>query len=483
MRVAVGRRPGLSGLCSAAGARSPGRAGTTSCVLDKGRSPGGRLATRRIGAATLDHGAQFFTVRSERFAALVHGVGGRGAGRTSGAAASAAEPDGYPRYAVRGGMNALRQAPGRRARRPVRLAGLRRPARARAGWDGRPRRRDHGRRADGAGRDLPPAPGARRAHDGRGHRCPSALRTRRLRPHAGAAGRARRPVRRPGARRRAVARRGGVVRRRQPGQGDLGRAGDDVPRHRRLVGRALGRRPPRHARRRCSLAAAPWLGWRRGGRGAGQAVALRHAAGRSGPHPCHVARGRRRCRSSWPATPSPARASRARPCPAWPPPMPSSPGAAPVRPRSSSPQVSVDFWPTSHGVLAKGPAVGRRCREVGPRSSDSGTAQAHIPVWLDNLCRAARPHHPRAGPFSSADRVPDRWPFDSPPATWNPVHPGVYRLGGSPRLSVDQCSSPRSWLLGMVRRCLTEVRPSVHGTRAFDARPHRSEPSGTVGLA
>ena len=32
-------------------------------VVDKGRSPGGRLATRRIDDATLDHGAQFFTVR------------------------------------------------------------------------------------------------------------------------------------------------------------------------------------------------------------------------------------------------------------------------------------------------------------------------------------------------------------------------------------------------------------------------------------
>ena len=36
-------------------------------VLDKGKSPGGRLATRRIGGATLDHGAQFFTVRVPEF--------------------------------------------------------------------------------------------------------------------------------------------------------------------------------------------------------------------------------------------------------------------------------------------------------------------------------------------------------------------------------------------------------------------------------
>jgi predicted NAD/FAD-dependent oxidoreductase len=36
-------------------------------VVDKGRSPGGRLATRRIDDATLDHGAQFFTVRDSLF--------------------------------------------------------------------------------------------------------------------------------------------------------------------------------------------------------------------------------------------------------------------------------------------------------------------------------------------------------------------------------------------------------------------------------
>lgn len=36
-------------------------------ILDKGRSPGGRLATRRINGGTFDHGAQFITARSEAF--------------------------------------------------------------------------------------------------------------------------------------------------------------------------------------------------------------------------------------------------------------------------------------------------------------------------------------------------------------------------------------------------------------------------------
>jgi hypothetical protein len=40
-------------------------------VIDKGRAVGGRLASRRIGAATFDHGAQFMTARDSRFAAMI----------------------------------------------------------------------------------------------------------------------------------------------------------------------------------------------------------------------------------------------------------------------------------------------------------------------------------------------------------------------------------------------------------------------------
>jgi len=48
-------------------------------VIDKGRGVGGRMATRRHAGGTFDHGAQFLTVRSEAFSALVdewleHGV-------------------------------------------------------------------------------------------------------------------------------------------------------------------------------------------------------------------------------------------------------------------------------------------------------------------------------------------------------------------------------------------------------------------------
>lgn len=74
-------------------------------VVDKAKGPGGRLATRRIGEATLDHGAQFFTVRSDAFRGAVDRW----------LAADVAEEwcrgfdpvDGYPRYRIAGGMNRL----------------------------------------------------------------------------------------------------------------------------------------------------------------------------------------------------------------------------------------------------------------------------------------------------------------------------------------------------------------------------------------
>jgi len=75
-------------------------------VVDKGRSVGGRLATRRIAGAVLDHGAQFFTVRGTEFRQQVddwlerdlahvwcHGFGSAG--------------DGFERYVGSAGMNSL----------------------------------------------------------------------------------------------------------------------------------------------------------------------------------------------------------------------------------------------------------------------------------------------------------------------------------------------------------------------------------------
>lgn len=59
---------GLAGLTAA---RRLASTGSRVLLVDKAKSPGGRLATRRIGAARLDHGAQFFTVRSADFASEV----------------------------------------------------------------------------------------------------------------------------------------------------------------------------------------------------------------------------------------------------------------------------------------------------------------------------------------------------------------------------------------------------------------------------
>ncbi len=59
---------GMTGLAAADALQ---RSGRRALVVDKGRGLGGRLANRRIGGATFDHGAQFITARSSRFAALV----------------------------------------------------------------------------------------------------------------------------------------------------------------------------------------------------------------------------------------------------------------------------------------------------------------------------------------------------------------------------------------------------------------------------
>jgi renalase len=61
---------GISGLVAA---RELSAAGWRVVVLDEGSGVGGRTATCRIENGTFDHGAQFFTVRSERFENLVAG--------------------------------------------------------------------------------------------------------------------------------------------------------------------------------------------------------------------------------------------------------------------------------------------------------------------------------------------------------------------------------------------------------------------------
>jgi renalase len=99
---------GLSGLVAANALQ---QAGERVLVIDKARSAGGRLATRRMAGAggvtaRLDHGAQFFTVRSPDFAELVHEW------RRAGIAMEwccgfSTSSDGYPRYCAEAGMNTI----------------------------------------------------------------------------------------------------------------------------------------------------------------------------------------------------------------------------------------------------------------------------------------------------------------------------------------------------------------------------------------
>jgi renalase len=93
---------GLSGLVAASELRA---AGVEVVAVDKGRSPGGRLATRRIGTAVLDHGAQFFTVRTPAFRRRVDDWVERGLVTVWSYGFGSA--DVHPRFVAPAGMNSL----------------------------------------------------------------------------------------------------------------------------------------------------------------------------------------------------------------------------------------------------------------------------------------------------------------------------------------------------------------------------------------
>lgn len=100
---------GIAGLLAARVLRERG---VRVVMADKAVRVGGRLATRRIGPGRGDHGAQFFTVRTLEFGVLVDewmtaGLVYEWARGFSDGSLYANSFDGYPRYAVRGGMNNL----------------------------------------------------------------------------------------------------------------------------------------------------------------------------------------------------------------------------------------------------------------------------------------------------------------------------------------------------------------------------------------
>ncbi len=96
MRVVV-VGAGIAGLIAA---QSLSKSGHDVVVVDKGRSPGGRIATRRIDDATFDHGAQFFTVRDSLFESHVSEwiASGVVTEWCRGFDTSTQNNDGYPRY-------------------------------------------------------------------------------------------------------------------------------------------------------------------------------------------------------------------------------------------------------------------------------------------------------------------------------------------------------------------------------------------------
>ncbi len=99
---------GISGLLAA---RELQVAGWRAVVFERARNVGGRMATRRLGSGTFDLGAQFFTVRSERFGGLVDQWLKAGVTRewTRGFADAQGRhnEDGYPRYRGSEGMTSI----------------------------------------------------------------------------------------------------------------------------------------------------------------------------------------------------------------------------------------------------------------------------------------------------------------------------------------------------------------------------------------
>ncbi len=99
---------GLSGLVAA---RTLEDAGIRVTILEREEKIGGRMRTDLLDGGVFDHGAQFFTVRDDRFEKMVQDWVSAGVAEvwTHGFADASGEKheDGYPRYKGKNGMTAV----------------------------------------------------------------------------------------------------------------------------------------------------------------------------------------------------------------------------------------------------------------------------------------------------------------------------------------------------------------------------------------
>ena len=134
MRSCIIVGAGLSGLVAA---RTLADARVRVTVLEKEKKVGGRMRTDLVRDGVFDHGAQFFTVRSDRFAGIVEAWVSQGLAeewtRGFADASGALNEDGHPRFKGTCGMTAIAEhlAQDLDVRTGAEVSGLRR---AGGGW-------------------------------------------------------------------------------------------------------------------------------------------------------------------------------------------------------------------------------------------------------------------------------------------------------------------------------------------------------------
>lgn len=123
-----------AGMAGLSAARALQEAGRSVVVVDKGRGIGGRMATRRIGTAVFDHGAQYFSVRSRGFGSVVAEasedgqavIWGHGFPMLDASGALELPGEGHPRWRGHPGMTAIpkRMAAGLDVRTALRVTAV-----------------------------------------------------------------------------------------------------------------------------------------------------------------------------------------------------------------------------------------------------------------------------------------------------------------------------------------------------------------------